>query len=166
MNKYFPFAIVILFLVLSITTAILWQQVQTLEKKLASIPNETEVPALHILMGDMQGYLHKFTYAVENEQDELADFYLHELEEISKDIIQHIPEYDGFPVGELTSNMLLPVLEETEQAVKKQDWGKIEKHAASIIQSCNNCHSSTDHGFIRITDKAGQNPFNQNFSSP
>lgn len=166
MNKYFSLTLVILFLALSITTATLWQQVRALENELTSISHETEAPALHLLMGTMQQYLHKLTYAVDNEQAELANFYLHELEEISNDIVQNIPEYDGFPVGDLTENMLLPVLEETEAVIAKENWERIEKSASLIVQTCNNCHSSTEHGFIRITGQASQNPFNQNFSSP
>ncbi|MEX0648442.1 MAG: hypothetical protein WEA56_03625 [Balneolaceae bacterium] len=166
MNKISAALLAILFLFLLVTAFWQFQRVQSLEEEVRLLSENAKAPALHVIMGNMQTYLHKLSYAVENEQKNLTDFYLHELEELSTDIIQQIPIYDGFPVGDLVSVMLLPVLEETEEALEENDWDLINERSSAVIQACNNCHSSTDHGFIKITGRAGQNPFNQNFSTP
>lgn len=111
----------------------------------------------------MQIYTHKVLLSIESENGELAGFYMHELEETAEDIIAHIEEYEGFPVSELTRTILLPVIEELEEELGRDDWERIRNKARVLVNSCNSCHISTDHAFIVITDEASGNPFLQQF---
>lgn len=101
MSNRLSVILVLLVLIFFFTTLWLWQRVDNLEEKIANQSVQTETPSLHILMGYMQEYMHKFTYAAENEEGELADFYLHELEELSGDIIQLNRNTMGFPLVSL-----------------------------------------------------------------
>lgn len=161
MNRYTVTALS--FLAILIFTGFLWQQVNSLKQTVHKLETDRRAPALHLLMGYMQRYHHKLLYAVQAENKELAGFYLHELEELSEDINEHIDEYDGHPVGRLTTTMLLPVIEETEATLDENNWPAVRNQVSIITQACNNCHSATDHGYIRIQHQPEQNPFNQTF---
>lgn len=122
-------------------------------------------PALHILMETMQTYMHKYNLSVLENNGELAGFYLHELEEVSEEIIDNIDEYDGHPISNLTETMFLPVIEQAETALENGSPDEIRKSASLLVQSCNNCHQATDHGYIKIREvEKEDNPFNQDFS--
>lgn len=111
-------------------------------------------------MSQMQVYLHKLDLSVQAENEKLISFYLHELEELSEEIVGEVDTYDGFPVGELTESMLIPRIEEMEESL---EGGDVSASLTRLIDTCNACHVATDHGYIRIT-KVGSNPFNQDFS--
>jgi len=122
-------------------------------------------PALHKLMGTMQTYMHKYNLSVLENNSELAGFYLHELEEVSEEIIENIEEYDGHPVSSLTETMFLPVVEQAGATLENSSADEIRKSASLLIQSCNSCHQATDHGYIKIREvTSSENPFNQDFS--
>ena len=123
-------------------------------------------PALHKLMGTMQTYMHKYNLSVLEDNRKLAGFYIHELEEVSEEIIENIEEYDGHPVSSLTKTMFLPVVEQAETTLKHGSADEFRKSASLLIQSCNNCHQATEHGYIKIREVAkDENPFNQDFST-
>ena len=113
----------------------------------------------------MQLYTQKLLLSVQSENRELADFYHHELEEVTEDVIEHIQEYDGFPVGELTEAMLLHAMDNFEDALDADElnWDEIRHRARLIVRSCNACHEATAHGYIRIPEEATINPFLQDF---
>jgi len=120
-------------------------------------------PGLAMQMHNLQTWTHKLALSIEAENDQLVDFYHHEIEEAIDDIIQTTPEYDGFPIAMLTETMLTPSMEALEAALDSADWGLIRTRFEQVIISCNQCHMATDHGFIVITPGFGQNPFNQVF---
>ena len=117
-------------------------------------------PPLAALMGQLQVYLHKLDLSVQGNNTELAAFYQHELEEVTEEIVDDVPEYDGFAISELTSQMLVPRIESLERALAS--GGDLRKEMQLLISTCNACHAATDHGFIKITS-ATSNPFNQDF---
>ena len=85
---------------------------------------------------------------------------MHELEEAVEEVVDDIESYDGFPVGKLTASMMPGPIEALENAVEQ--GGDADKAMDRLVQACNACHASTDHGYIRIT-RARNNPFNQSF---
>ncbi len=113
----------------------------------------------------MQVYSHKLLLAVNHENLELADFYHHELEHIAEDIIDFIPEYGGQPIGELTKSMLMPILDDFEDAVEAEEvnWDEIRNRARLIIRSCNACHDATGYAYIKMPEETDMNPFLQVF---
>lgn len=74
-----------------------------------------------------------------------------------------MPEYEGHPIAELMQAMFDPPLQAQHDALESGDWSQARRSYTDMIQSCNNCHVVTDHGFIRITPAEGQPPYNQLF---
>lgn len=130
---------------------------------LVASPAAAEAPGLALLMQNMQTHLHKLQLSMEARNSPLAYFYLHELEETTEYIGENIAEYDGHPVGELAASMLVPALERLESSVKSEDWDSSATGFATVIDSCNACHTVTEHAMVRIAPADG-NPFAQDFS--
>ena len=126
-------------------------------------PALAEEPGLAILMERMQTYTHKLQLSIGARNAPLADFYLHELEETAEYIIDNIPQYDDYPVGELTREMLLPPIERLEDAVKSGEWGASDTLFTKTLAACNACHEVAAHGYVRIAPN-DSNPFAQDFS--
>lgn len=121
-----------------------------------------EHPELAESMALLQRYTHKLSLAVTARNAELARFYQHELEEVSEEIGEEIPVYEGHEVAKLMSSMLDPQIEAMEQAVAAGDWPRCGELVGTLTQACNSCHQATEHAFIHIA-AAPANPFNQKF---
>lgn len=135
---------------------------------LAAAPTAAGEPGLAALMENIQTYTHKLQLSLEAGNPELADFYLHELEETTEYVVENIESYDGHAIGKLMESMLLPALERLEKPLKsgKPDaWPEIEQRFAEVIQTCNACHRATEHGYIQVAP-ARFNPYAQDFSPP
>lgn len=114
-------------------------------------------------MSRMQYYSQKFGYAINAENAALADFYLHEMEELAETVQEEIPEYEGHAIGMLTEQLLTPTLRLQREALKAGDWEGTRQNYLRVIKTCNGCHAATNHGFIVITPAEGEPPFNQRF---
>ena len=101
---------------------------------------------------------------IDNENQALLHFYIHEHEEATKKIILANLVYHDQPVGQLTETMLEPNIEELGEAVESGDWDRIQERNQVILQAFNNCHTSIDYPEIVVTEKGELNPFNQDFS--
>lgn len=152
--------LIILCIVLIAISGWLLARVNHLETTLS----DSGEPGLYEIMTQMQVIVHKLTYAIDHENEELVDFYIHELEEATDEIIDADMVYHGEAIGELTENMLEPVIEEFEEAVESGDWDLVRERNADVIRSCNSCHTVTGYESIIITDRAEFNPFNQDFT--
>lgn len=120
-------------------------------------------PGLATQMKDMQYWTHKLALSIDGGNVELADFYHHELEEAVEDLIASIDTYGGYQIAQLTSAMLVPAMETLEEKLDDEDAPGMRTAFAGVVQACNSCHQVTDHGYIRMTDGFGNNPFNQMF---
>jgi len=156
MNK----ALAALCVFLIILSGFLWVKMTTLENQVS----ELQKPSLYETMTLMQSVVHKISYAIDNENVELIDFYIHELEEATEEIIEAELVYHDQPVGQLTETMLEPTIEELEDAIESGDWDRVQDRNQVMIQACNNCHTSTGYSEVKITEKGESNPFNQDFS--
>lgn len=141
-------------------TGWLWLKVADLE----STVQEQAEPGLYEVMTQMQAVVHKLSYAIDAENSDLLDFYIHELEELSNELIEADLWYHDHPVGGLTNSMLLPAIEELEEAEGSGDWAVVQAKASLLIQSCNSCHITTGYEYVVIQEQAEANPFNQDFS--
>lgn len=113
------------------------------------------------VMGAAQTRSHKLHLSLRAENQALADFYAHELEEAIHDMMR-VESYDGFSIAHLAESMLLPAFEKLEHAVKAGDLKAASKRFDALIGSCNACHAATDHDAI-VIQKTDQNPFFQRF---
>ncbi len=143
-----------------IISGILWVKVTNLENQIEDL----QKPSLYDTMTVMQTVVHKIAYAIDNENGELLDFYIHELEEAAEDLIEADLVYHDQPVGQLTATMLEPTIEDLEDALEDGDWDRVRERNQVVIQACNNCHVSTGYPSILVTERAEVNPYNQDFS--
>lgn len=141
-------------------TGWLWLKVNHLEQTVA----EHAKPGLYEVMTQMQTVVHKMNYAIEFGNKDLMDFYIHELEELSDELIDADVYYHEHPVGQLTNTILYPTIEALEDAVDSGIWLDVREKNSILVQSCNSCHITTGYESIIILDKAEANPFNQDFS--
>lgn len=114
-------------------------------------------------MGRMQYYTQKLGYSILAQNGPLAEFYHHELEELSESVIRDIPVYEGLPIGPLTEQLLLPILDEQHDSLESRDWETAWSQYDRLILTCNACHQKTGYGFIVMTPAKGDSPFNQQF---
>ena len=134
----------------------------------SSSPNQQtqpeEVPELAEPMSTMQHYTHKFALAVDAENQELAQFYFHEIRAISDEIKENIPGYEGYDIARFMRLFLDPVIPPVEEALANTDWNETRRQVQELVNSCNTCHNATAHGFVQITPGFDKNPYNQDFS--
>ena len=121
-----------------------------------------EIPLIYH-MSFISRYAQKLYFAGEAENWELADIYSHEIEEISADIVSRGEMHDGINISELMETMLLPQIEQLEEAIDSGDREMFMDRYSVMIQSCNSCHDASDYGAVKVT-VPDVNPFAQDFS--
>ena len=118
-------------------------------------------------MGGLQVLTHKLSLSIANENYPLASFYLYESLEALEEIKETVPEYRGLPIALLIDKLTTPTLEKLKEAIQRDSKSGGSAHSpdalAAVVNSCNQCHVATQHGFIKITDRRDFNPFNQDF---
>jgi len=118
--------------------------------------------ALH--MSRLQRWTHKTTLAMDAQNATLAGFYLHEMEESIETIQDEAPTYEGHAVAELTEKMLVPSVETLEGALDNRDWTAVDGALSDLERACNQCHTATKHGFVKVDLEDVPNPYAQDFS--
>jgi hypothetical protein len=133
-------------------------------RPLANDTHEAEEHDLVHSMAMMQRWLDKTGRAAAEENWPLADFYLHELEETTDDLVAAQVVYHDQPVSVLTATMLVPAIEALEEAAKAENSVLFRSRYETLVLTCNACHDATGYGFIRITlPDPSVNPWNQDF---
>lgn len=125
----------------------------------------SEEPELARYMMDLQRWSHKATLAMEARNKPLADFYLHEMEEAIESMQEEAPTYEGHQVADLTERMLVPSVEALDEALDDRAWPTVDKRVQSLAQACNQCHATTDYGFIQVDLQDVPDPYAQDFTS-
>lgn len=122
-------------------------------------------------MGELQRLTHKLSLSIAHSNGELAKFYLYESLEALREIQEEVPEYRGLPIAFLVDRLARPRYEELKSALQEAADGDANPGApdlaaamAGVVESCNQCHVATQHGFIKITNETRTNPFNQDFA--
>lgn len=113
-------------------------------------------------MKDFQYFTHKATLSVDAQNQTLAAFYIHELEEILE-VVKEVDTYDDHPVGKLAGEILSPAVEQFEVAVEASDWTQASHALDGLVLACNSCHQASAHSYIKI-ERQTSNPFMQSFS--
>lgn len=121
-----------------------------------------EIPLIYH-MSFISRYTKKLYFAGEAENWELSDIYNHEIEEIAEGIIEqnHVDD-DGINISNLMESMLLPQIEQVEEAINSQDREMFRDRYNVLIQTCNQCHTAANYGAVQVTVPES-NPFNQEF---
>lgn len=106
---------------------------------------------LAVLMGRMQLYMNKLYFAGINGNDELRDFYIHELEEITEEIEDGEVMHEGVNISQNMQMYGSAQLKAFEEAVA--DNSKDFKSAYNgFVNACNSCHTASKYPFIIIKE--------------
>jgi len=124
-------------------------------------PEEYELGAA---MGNMQRFAEKLHFAGQAGNWALADFYLHEIDEMAETIIEKKVVDEGVKVGELMKAMLPPSIANVKEAIQKRDPAQFASGYEGLLSSCNACHMSTGHAFVKIVVPKVPTYQNQEFS--
>lgn len=114
-------------------------------------------------MGEMERFAAKLGYSIDGQNQQLAQFYLHEVHEALEELGE-IEQHDGVPIASLSDAIMTPALDPLEQSLSAADWEQAAQRYDILIESCNNCHTAAEHGFIRIVPSRGDAPYSQSFS--
>lgn len=115
-------------------------------------------------MAALQRWTDKLGRAGAEANWEVADFYLHELEETAQALIAARVVYREQPVGHYTAAMLGPAVEAVENAVKAGDGALFRERYATLVKTCNACHEVTGFGHLVMTEPdMSFNPWPQDF---
>lgn len=134
-----------------------------LSEESIGVTETDEIPLIYH-MSFISRYTKKLFFAGKAENWELADIYSHEIEEISEDIVARGERHDGVDISQLVDTMLLPRVEEVEDAIDSGDRDMFLERYNVMIQTCNQCHTASDYGAVQVTVPE-TNPFNQDFST-
>lgn len=137
---------------------------QSQQQEQQSSVQQTPTPELAEYMSTMSYYTHKFALAVDAQNQELAQFYFHEIRAIADEIKKDIPGYEGYDIARLMELFLDPTIQPVEDALAGRNWETTRKVAIDFIGSCNTCHNASGHGFVNVTPGFDNNPYNQDFS--
>lgn len=115
-------------------------------------------------MGDMQRFAEKLYFAGQARNWALADFYLHEIDEIGEAIIKSKVVDEGVAVGESMKAMLPPSIASVREAIQSRDAAQFASRYEGLLSSCNACHATTKHAFVKIVVPKEPTYQNQDFS--
>lgn len=121
-----------------------------------------EVDILHT-MSLYQRFSQKVWYAGKENNWELADFYVHELHEITEELVDGGVTHDDYDISQLAKTMLEPAVENLDKSVKQKNQEDFITNYTALTNSCNACHTVTKHPFIKIIIPKYPIPFNQDF---
>lgn len=125
---------------------------------------EEEHFELAVAMGHLQRYSAKLHYAGVAENQDLANFYLHEMEEVMEEVVEAKVVDDGMPISNLMESMGVETVSKLQAHILSEGLSDFGTRYENLINTCNNCHIASKHGFIRITVPEGEAPYNQNFA--
>lgn len=128
----------------------------------AETPAVGEDLELATLMGDLQRFSAKLGYAIEGENRRLAEFYLHEIDEVRAQLLE-VEEHDGMPIAEPVQIIFTPAERSLSAALEDRSFDRVREKYVGLIDACNRCHAATEHEFLVMTPAGGRPPFNQEF---
>jgi hypothetical protein len=107
-------------------------------------------PGLHTLMVDLGVRHASLWFAGEAENWPLADYMVHELEELVEEIEELHPVYREVQVAALIREMTHPAVEALEGAVKHEDRAAFADAYDQLTAACNACHAASDRAALVI----------------
>ncbi len=103
-------------------------------------------PGFGDFMGSIQNHHNKLWFAGINENWELAEFEVHEIEEIFEDIRTVHPDREETQL----LYMIDRGLNEVDEAIDHKNIVTFKNSFQNFTNACNSCHKATKHEFIRI----------------
>lgn len=119
---------------------------------------------LAIGMGHMQAWMDKLYFSGTEGNWPLADFYLHELEETTEEMVQANLVKHKQPLTPLFESLLIPEIERLEDVVDHPDSELFLRHYDQLVRACNDCHNQTGYGYIQMQRPESPAYTNQRFA--
>lgn len=134
---------------------ILKNKVDSLESKLA----DAYKPGFGELMTSIQTHHAKLWFAGINRNWKLADFEIHEINEV----LENIKIYRSERKETKSIDMLIPAIDSVKTAIENKNSEGFDQSYTYLTDACNRCHKLTDFEFIKV--KIPEKPFftNQDF---
>lgn len=107
-------------------------------------------PGLHSLMVDLGMRHASLWFAGEAGNWPLADYMVHEMEELVEEIEELHPVYREVPVAALLGEMTAPAVERLEAAVAAGDRTRFVDAYDQLTAACNHCHTASGRAAIVI----------------
>lgn len=139
--------LLILLVVLNVAT---WARLFSLERQITHLIERSEAFELADPMFDLQRFADKLYFSGIGENWQLANFYVHEMEEKATEIMAHNVVEGGVEITPLIKTLLVPAIEQVEASVQTRDKAAFVEHYRGLVESCNKCHEATKHQFIQI----------------
>jgi len=132
---------------------------------LACAPAEY-TPGLHTMMVDLQFRHANVWFAGVAGNWPLAHYHMHEIEELTDDIIDGHSTYDDVPVAELMRSLLVPSVVQLAAAIDAGDHAAFETAYDALTAQCNACHLASAREMI-VIQRPTSPPFdNVRFAPP
>lgn len=116
-------------------------------------------PGFGDFMGSIQNHHNKLWFAGTSENWELAEFEIHEIEEIFEDIQTTHPDREETQL----LSMIEPGLNEVDEAIDNKDVAAFKNAYQNLTNVCNTCHRATKHEFVRIVIPTAPSYTNQDY---
>ena len=121
-----------------------------------------EEGGLITVMQNFQYFMHKTALSLDARNQELVDFYAHEIEE-NIGAVEEIEKFKQHNIEKMIRTTLVPAFERFEKSVKKNDLDKADEQFADMVTACNQCHTQVQRPFIKI-ERVDTNPYMQSFA--
>lgn len=113
-----------------------------------SAPEEIEIADV---MAKLQRHMNKLWFAGNEENWDLAGFYVHELEEAMHEISDGNVVEDNIQLSPMMDKYGLLPLNGLEKSIKEKNKEELIATFNESVIACNNCHKLSQHSFIQIT---------------
>ncbi|MCE3007712.1 MAG: hypothetical protein LW884_05090 [Bacteroidetes bacterium] len=148
-SRHFVPLIATVALLLALWAAIqLWQLRHHLDQQTEALL-EPEVE-LAVYMQQLHHYAQKLHWSGTAGNQQLASFYLHELEETEEKVLEAELMEDGQNISQLMRQHLSPTLKQMRLVVAQKDLPDFARHYQALLTGCNSCHRAAKHDFIQV----------------
>lgn len=108
--------------------------------------NKSFEPGIGFFMGRMQIFHEKLGISINEENVDLANFYIHELE----DNIEEIEKFHAERKETQLLHSLIAPIEGIEDAIAAKDFSAAKEGYLQLTNTCNACHQAVDFEFIVV----------------
>ena len=126
-----------------------------------SVPQKIEIADV---MTKLQRHFNKLWFAGNEQNWELAGFYVHELEEAMHEISDGDVVEDNIQLSPMMEKYGLISIEELDKPIQEKNKEVFLNIYNQAIIACNNCHKLSQHSFIEITIPESPALDNQKYS--
>lgn len=138
------------------------KRITSLEKQIKDLKQELDnvyKPGFGDMMCTIQMHHSKLWFSGTSKNWKLAEFEIHELEEKFEDL----EKYQKAKKETKYIPMIEPVLQTLDNAIKEKNLEQFEENFMLLTNTCNSCHTVTNHEYIIIKTPDFQTNINQVF---